>query len=85
MHVRLMHWGYPSPYSANVNFNVKVLDFVQLGGLAGSSRELFDRSHRALRWSHHGSGPSRGGPEEIIAVPLLLAIYTQLAQSSYLA
>ena len=28
----LRHWGHPSPYSAGLNLNVKVLDFVQFGG-----------------------------------------------------
>ena len=30
---------------------------------------------RALRRSHYGSGPSRGGPGGIIAVPLSLTVY----------
>ena len=51
---------------------MKVLDFVQLGGLGGSPREQFDRSHRALRRSHHGSCPSRGSPYEFVAIPLLV-------------
>ena len=59
-------------YTSSTNFRAKVLDFVQLGGLGGSPRVQFDRSHRALRRSHHGSCHSRGGPYEFVAVPLFV-------------
>ena len=37
----------------------------------------------ALRRPHYGSGPSRGGPEEIIAVSLLLTVYKHVPQGAY--
>ena len=40
-----------------------------------ASRTSRQITFRALRRSHYGSGPSRGGPGEIIAVPFSLTAY----------
>ena len=42
-----------------------------------ASRTSRQITRRALRRSHYGSGPSRGGPGVIIAVPLSLTTYTR--------
>ena len=45
-------------------------------GLVGRLENKSTDHQKALRRSHLGSGPSRGGPGEIIAVRLSLTIYT---------
>ena len=42
-----------------------------------ASRTSRQITKKALRRSHYGSGPSRGGPGGIIAVPLSLTAYSQ--------